>query len=188
MISYLSGEILKKSERFIILDVGGVGYKVILSIKKISCFVDGEKKIKLFCYTNTKKDPWEIYGFFSADELELFEFLIKISGIGPKAALEASSLGSLQKIKQAIEDNDQVVIEELFTLGKKKAQAIIFEFSRKIKDCSKKLSKNDDETVRALVKLGFIREEVKEVLSQLPPSKIEERIRGAIKLLSKVSE
>ena len=60
--------------------------------------------------------------------------------------------------------------------------------SRKIKDCSKKLSKNDDETVRALVKLGFIREEVNEVLSQLPPSKIEERIRGAIKLLSKVSE
>ena len=61
--------------------------KRLLSLKK--------DKIELFCHTNSKKDPWEIYGFISSKELELFEFLIGISRVGPKTALEASAILSL---------------------------------------------------------------------------------------------
>ncbi len=191
MISYLSGRILKKGERSVILDVGGVGYKVNLSTKKMLVrSIDGGKETEFFCYTNTKKDPWEIYGFFSADELDLFEFLIKISGIGPKAALEASSLGSLDKIKKAIESNDQRVMEDLFALGRKKAQAIIFELSRKMKDRSKKLSKDDEEAVKALIKLGFGKMEAKDAILRIPRSSanLEEKIREVLKSIGKTSE
>jgi len=180
MISYLSGELLRKDEKYIILNVKGVGYKVFLSVQNMRS-LDNLKKVELFCYTNTKKDIWEIYGFFSVEALVLFETLIKIAGIGPRAALEVSSLGSLAEIERAIQEDDRVVIDKLFTLGQKKAQAIIFEFSRKIK----KHSKEDEIVIKSLRKLGFEKLEIKETLSQLPPLAAEDKIREVLKLLGK---
>jgi len=185
MISYLSGNILTKNEKFVILNVEGVGYKVFLSKKRLAELKNS--KVNFFCYTNTKRDPWEIYGFPSTDELELFEFLIGLAGIGPRAALEASCLGSLDRMRKGIETNDPSLIEDLFTLGQKKAQAIIFEVSRKIKTQSKKVSRDDEEAVRALVKLGFSKTEAKEAVLSLPTSviKLEDKIREVLKNFTK---
>ncbi len=186
MISYLSGNILTKSEKFIILNVGGTGYKVFLS-KDMLLKLKGDK-VEFFCYTNTKKDPWEIYGFLSAEGLELFEFLIGLSGIGPKAALEVSDIGSLDRIKRGVENNDPELMKDLFALGQKKAQAIIFEITRKIKTRSKKkMTEDDEEAVRALIKLGFGKGEAKEALLLLPSSVsgMENKIKEVLKLLSR---
>lgn len=178
MISYLSGKIITRNEKFIILNVGGVGYKVFFSKKRVPELKD---EVSFFCYTNTKKDLWEIYGFPTADELELFEFLIRLPGVGPKAALEASCIGSLEKMKKGIKNNDPKLTEELFALGQKKAQAIIFEVSRKIK--VKKVSRDDEETIQALVKLGFSKTEAKEAALKLPTGivKLEDKIKEALK-------
>ncbi len=186
MISYLSGNILIKTEKFAILEAGGVGYKVFLS--KTRALELEEGKARFFCYTNTKKDPWEIYGFASSDELELFEFLIGLSGVGPKAALEASGIGSLERMRKGIRENDPKLMEELFSLGQKKAQAIVFEISRKIKSGSgKKLSKEQEEALSALVKLGFSKTEAKESVLILPESVsgAEEMVKEALKTMTR---
>ena len=185
MISYLSGKVLRKGEKSIILNVSGVGYRVFLSSKRLS---DSRLKpgagLNVFCYTNSKKDPWETYGFFLEQELELFEFLMKISGVGPKAALEASAITDL---KNAVENNDSVVLSELFKLGNKKAQAIIFELSRKIKNQSKKISSDDEEAIMALVKLGFKKAEAKDVVLSLTDKgvSVEEKIKLSLKRIRK---
>lgn len=183
MISYLSGTIIRKDEKYLIINVSNVGYKVLFSSKRINNpkIIEG-KTINAFCYTNTKKDPWEIYGFFSFDELDLFEFLIKIPGIGPRAALQVSPISSLEKLKKSVQENDAETMNELFSLGNKKAQAIIFEISRKLKE-NKKTSKKDKEVIKALEGLGFSSTEAKDVVSRIPESivGVEERIKEALK-------
>ncbi len=184
MISYLSGNILVKTEKFAILETGGVGYKVFLSKKRVLGLKKGEARF--FCYTNSKKDPWDIYGFASFDELELFEFLIGLSGIGPKAALEASSIGSLERMRKGIKENDPELMEILFSLGQKKAQAIIFDVSRKIKfESGKKPSKEQEGAISALVKLGFSRTEAKEAVLTISNSvsSAEEIVKEALKTM-----
>ena len=184
MISYLSGRVIKKEEKSIVLDVSGVGYRVFLASKRLSdSRLKVGVKLNVFCYTNSKKDPWEIYGFFLAEESELFDFLMKISGVGPKAALEASAISNL---KQSIESNEPMAMGELFKLGNKKAQAIIFELSRKIKERSKKMSLVDEEVLMALTKLGFKKSEAKDVVSSLDKEiSAEEKIESALKILGK---
>lgn len=181
MISYLSGEIIKRDKGFVVLLVSGVGYRVFLSEKNI-IHLSGAKTVDVFCYTKITKDSWNIYGVLSEQELEFFHFLIKISGIGPKAALEASSIGSLEEIETGIRDNSTDIIDSLFVLGKKKAQAIIFEFSRKIKNKSKKISEGTGEVMDAMVKLGFKKNEVREAILDLPESlSVKEKIEEVLK-------
>ncbi len=181
MISYLYGKILNKNDKSVIIDTGGVGYRVFMSQKRLLSLK--KDKIELFCHTNSKPDPWEIYGFISSKELELFEFLIGISRVGPKTALEASAIGSLDVMKKGIKENDSILMKELFSLGQRKAQAIIFEVSRKIKTQPKKLSQNDEEVMKALVKLGFKRSEVKDAVIDLSDSSlaIETKIKKILK-------
>lgn len=187
MISHLSGKILLKKDKFVIIDINGVGYKVFLSSQKIN-LVREKKEVSLHCIVRIKKDCWELYGFLTLDELEFFEFLMTIPGIGPKAGLEISSLGSLDKFKKAVEKEDEKVLEKLFSLGKKKAQSIIFEISRKIKTTEKKhLGKGEDEAIGALLKLGFSKKEAKEAIGGIDDeiSKTEDRIRAALEILGK---
>ncbi len=184
MISYLSGKIILKKEKFIIIDVNGVGYKIFLAVDKMA-LICVKKDVSLFCHLKVKNDSWDLYGFFTFEELEFFEFLLGVSGIGPKAALEISTLGSLDKFKKAVEDEDEKVLEKLFLSGKKKAQAVIFEISRKIKTKEKKCKK-DDEAVQALLKLGFSRKESKEAIENINDKdlKTEDKIKEALKNLN----
>jgi len=184
MISYLSGKVILKDDKYVVINTGNVGYRVYLSSKNINEIKKNE--ISLFCYLNTKKDPWEIYGFLSSEEMNLFELLIKVSGVGPKAALEASSIGSLEKIKEGIESDDQIIINKLFLLGKKKAEAIIFDLSRKTKIEKRKESDDNNDVIKALLKLGFSKKEIQEALIKIPDKiKTEEKIEKILKLLGK---
>ncbi len=187
MISYLSGKIILKEDKFLILDVNGTGYKIFLSSKKIELIDEKGKDLSVFCYLNTKKDPWEIYGFLSLSEMELFEILMKVSGVGPKAALEASSLAPIDKLKESLRLEDERALNELFILGKKKAEAIIFEFSRQTKAVSKKDSKDDEEVIKALAKLGFSKKEIKEALLKIKGDKlsVEDKIKLILKIFGK---
>ncbi len=183
MISYLQGKTIFKNDKFIIINVAGVGYKVFLASSKINTIVN-KKEVSVFCSLKIKKDSWDLYGFLSLDELNLFDFLMKITGIGPKAALEISSLGSLDKIKKAVTDDDQEIIQELFKSGKKKAQAIIFEITRELKNVNNEV---DPEIKQYLSKLGFSKKEIKQALSNLTNENqtTEQKIKEALKILGK---
>lgn len=214
MIAYLSGKIILKKDKFIILEVNNIGYKVFISratfyklpeigeninpVRKekldASKNNNGEKfsqselsnGVKLFTYHNIKEDASDLYGFFTYDEMDFFETLMDIRGVGPKAALEISAVGPLDKIKDKILKQDENVFAGIPGIGSKKAMTIILELTGKIKMLGQKKG-SIDEAENALIQLGFSKQQAKEALSQVPGNikNTEERIKLALKNLGK---
>ncbi len=188
MISYLQGKIILKQDKFIILEVNNIGYKVYLSKQSLFKLPEIGQNLKVFCFHNIKEDASDLYGFFTYDELDFFELLNDIRGVGPKAALEISSLGSLDKIKQKILAQDETVFAGIPGIGSKKAMTIILELTGKINMLNRPSGKSStDEAENALVQLGFSKQQAKEALCQVPSNikNTEERIKLALKNLGK---
>lgn len=208
MISYLQGKIILKKDKFIILEVNNIGYKVFLSrqsllklpeigesINPVRDYKDKgevqEKQIsngvKLFCFQNVKEEALDLYGFLDYEELDFFETLNDIRGIGPKAALEISSVGPLEKIKDRILAQDEKIFEGIPGIGQKKAMTIILELTGKIKMLSGSKSSSIDEAESALMQLGFSRQQAKDALSHVSSNikNTEERIKLALKNLGR---
>lgn len=187
MISYLRGKIIFKGEKFVVLDVNGVGYKIFLAKQALNRIQQEKGLLNFFCYLNVREKALDLYGFLRQEELGAFETLIDLPSIGPKAALGISSLGPIEKIKEALEKEDEKVIKEIFNIGKKKAQLIILELSRKIKMPPREKPALDDEAFQALVGLGFSRQKIKETLAKLPKEikDSEEKVKEALKILRK---
>ncbi|MFH1656725.1 MAG: Holliday junction branch migration protein RuvA [Candidatus Nealsonbacteria bacterium] len=186
MISYLSGKIILKREKFIIINVNDVGYRVFLSKKALLSVPKINENINIFCFLNVRENSLTLYGFLNPEDLEFFEILSTIRGVGPKASLELSSLGSLEKIRQRIEAHDEKLFDGIPGIGKKRAMAIILELSGKIKDLSKKTENSEkDEAETALVNLGFSDRQVKQALKDVPISikETEKRVEQALKIL-----
>ena len=120
MISYLDGRIILKRDKFIILEVNNVGYKVFLNHQTLLTLPEIGQSIKLFTYQNVKEEALDLYGFLTYDELEFFETLMDIRGVGPKSALDISALGSLDKIKDKILAQDEKIFEGIPGIGSKK--------------------------------------------------------------------
>ncbi len=186
MIAFLEGKIILKKDKFIILEVNGIGYKVFLSSQTLLRLPEMESSIKLFCFQNVKEEALDLYGFLTYDELEFFEILMDIRGIGPKAALEISVLGPLERIKQKILAQDESVFSGIHGIGSKKAKAIILELTGKINTFTKS-KPSLDEAESALMQLGFSKQQAKDALSKVPSSikNSEERIKEALKKLGK---
>ena len=156
MISYLQGKIILKKDKFIILEVNNIGYKVFVSRATLYKLPEIGENLKFFCFQNVKEEALDLYGFFTYDELDFFEILTVIRGVGPKAALEISALGSLDKIKDRILMQDEKIFEGIPGIGAKKAMTIILELTGKIKMLSGSKSKGPtDEAEDALSQLGF---------------------------------
>lgn len=188
MISYLNGKVILKKEKFAIVEVGNVGYKVFLSRQTLPKLADGAENVKLFCFHNIKEDASDLYGFLTYDELDFFEALMDIRGVGPKAALEISSLGSLEKIKDRILAQDEKIFEGIPGIGAKKAMTIILELTGKIKLLDGlKYKGAADPAEDGLMRLGFSRQQAKESLKMVSPEikNEEERIKSALKILGK---
>lgn len=182
MIAYLLGKIIFKKGKFVIVEVAGVGYKVFLSQPNVSKLPEIGQDIKVFIYHNIKEDTSDLYGFFSYEELEFFETLMEIRGVGPKSALDISALGSLDKIKDRILKQDEKVFEGIPGIGSKKAMTIILELTGKIKMLGNKKG-SADEAESALTQLGFSKQQAKDALSRVPANikNTEERIKLALK-------
>src|SRR3989344_1011585 len=188
MISYLKGSIILKKDKFIIVETGGIGYKVFLSNSSMLKLPEVGSDIKLFCFQNVKEDALDLYGFLTYDELDFFEILMEIHGVGPKAALEISSLGPLAKIKDRILAQDEKIFAGIPGIGAKKAMTIILELTGKIKMISSaKLKGSKDPAEDALTQLGFSSQQAKGALEHVPKEvqDMEERIKMALKSLGR---
>lgn len=188
MIAYLDGKIILKKDKFVILETNNVGYKVFLSRQTLLKLPEMEGAIKLFCFHNVKEDASDLYGFLSYDELDFFEVLMDIHGVGPKAALEISALGPLDRIKDRILAQDEKIFEGIPGIGAKKAMTIILELTGKIRLLSGAKSKGSaDPAEDALTQLGFSKQQAKEALKNLPPEvkTMEDRVKSALKNLGK---
>lgn len=186
MISFLQGNIILKKEKFVIVEVAGIGYKVFMSKHSLLKLPEIGEPVKLFTFQNVKEEALDLYGFLTYQEQEFFETLMDIRGVGPKSALDISALGSLDKIKDRILKQDEKIFEGIPGIGSKKAMTIILELTGKI-NTQIKTKSSADEAENALTQLGFSKQQAKEALSSISPDikKTEERIKLALKNLGR---
>jgi Holliday junction DNA helicase RuvA len=184
MISYLNGKIILKKDKFIILEVNNIGYKVFMNRQGMITLPENGGNLNVFTYQNVKEEALDLYGFLTYEGLEFFETLMDIRGVGPKSALDISALGSLEKIKDRILKQDEKVFEGIPGIGSKKAMTIILELTGKIKMLGQKKG-SADEAEGALIQLGFSKQQAKDALSKVSSKDPEERIKQALKYLGK---
>ncbi|PIV38413.1 MAG: Holliday junction branch migration protein RuvA [Candidatus Portnoybacteria bacterium CG02_land_8_20_14_3_00_45_8] len=192
MISSLEGKITLKAEKYIILEVNGLGYKVWCAEKTLSKISQKDGAVKLFTYLAVKENSWDLFGFLTFEELELFELLISISGIGPKTAANILSVATTEDLQEAIVLGDETILSRVSGIGKKVAQKIVIELKSKVKKLAKgtgdKFRVADDiEIIDALVAMGYKVYEARDALKQVPEDVkgVENRVRGALKRLGK---
>ncbi len=187
MISYLNGKTILKRDKFIILEVNNIGYKVFLSRQTLLNLPQNNGDLKLFCFQNVKEEALDLYGFMTYDELDFFEVLMDIHGVGPKAALEISALGPLDRIKDRILAQDEKIFQGIPGIGSKKAMTIILELTGKIKLLSGQKKGSEDPAEDALTQLGFTKQQARTALTKVPAgtTDMEERIKLALKSLGR---
>jgi len=191
MIGLLKGKIELLQRPFVIIDVNGVGYKVLVP-ETIYSKLSIEEKVRIFIYTYVREDALELFGFLESEDLSLFENLLTVSGIGPKTALNIFSFGERKDIIEAIIKGDVTFFTSVPRLGTKNAQKIIIELKNKMGagsdlDLSGKDLLENAEVVQALKNFGFSTSEAQKAVREI--SKVglstEEKIRLALKNLGR---
>lgn len=190
MIALLKGTVELNDGQYIIIDVHGVGYKVLIPASLLSKLSLGQQ-IKLFTYTHVREEALDLYGFSEIAELKLFEQLIGVSGIGPKTVMAIFSTNTKDAIVQAIMTSDVGFFTKVPRLGKKNAQKIIIELKGKVGVADDGLipedAVQDEDAVIALKSFGFTTKEIMEAFRQIQYNgqSTEERITLALKHLGK---
>ena len=194
MFYYINGEYVEKGENFIVIDAGGVGYKIYTSLATISKMPEYGKKVKVFTHFYVREDTQDLYGFPTNEELSMFLNLISVSGVGPKAALAILSVATPPELALAIIQKNVKVITKAAGVGPKLAERVILELKNKIKNidalpeefAEAVVSDSGSEAVEALVALGYSEQEAKKAIGLLDGSlSVEETIKEALKKLMK---
>lgn len=189
MIASLAGKIELKTDKFAIVDIEGVGYKVFCASQTLAKLPQDGQRTKLFTHSYVRQDGFDLYGFLTFEELELFELLISISGIGPKAALGIMSVASLKDLKASIASGQVNLLTKVSGIGKKTAERVILELRNKMVGpvAGIKGLVSDQEAVEALVGLGYTQAQARQALDQVPGQvkTIENRVKEALKILGK---
>jgi Holliday junction DNA helicase RuvA len=187
MIAKLKGTIDFMRDSYVVVDVSGVGYKVFLSAYSFGK-IAGKTSVEIFTHTYVREDILALYGFLNLEELEMFELLISISGIGPKAAMGILSIADPRTIRMAVVNEDPAILTKVSGVGKKIAQRVILELKNKIEDMPTSESEreeviSDSDSLEALVALGYSITQAREALKLVPKeiSDVSERVKTAMK-------
>jgi holliday junction DNA helicase RuvA len=189
MIGALKGKIEYLKDNFAVVDVNSVGYKVYLSTYTFGK-VAGAGEVSLFIHTYVREDTLALYGFLTMEELEMFEMLISISGIGPKAALGILSIATPKTIRTAILNEDPSILTKVSGIGKKTAGRVILELKNKVADlplADKEEAAVDSDAIEALLTMGYTITEARDALKAVPSDikDVGQRIKQALKNLGK---
>jgi Holliday junction DNA helicase RuvA len=182
MITTLHGKIKFHGVGFVIVEVAGVGYRVNVPEDRAH-ELSGE--VTLFTHEVQREDQHELFGFLSLEALELFWKLISVSGVGPKVGQKIVFANSIEKVKEKIMKGDLTFLTDIPGIGKKTAQKIILELKGVLVDDTVRPMGFDNDAIEALVGLGYPRRQAEDVLSGLEAETTEDRIRGALKVLSR---
>ena len=170
MISYLEGKVRHKDTKFIILDVNGVGYKVFSTESMLNEAKSGSL-LGVWTYLAVRENALDLYGFKEKESLDFFEFLITISGIGPRTALGVLNVAKVLTIKQAVSSGDISYLTKVSGIGKKIAEKIILELRDKFEgeDFSGGEAgfKGESDAIEALKSLGYAEREAREALKKV---------------------
>lgn len=189
MIAKLRGTIDFLHDNYVVVDVNGVGYKVFVTAFTFGN-IAGKGEVEVFTHTYVREDSLSLYGFLTLDELEMFEQLITISGIGPKAAMGILSIADPKTVRTAILNEDPSILTRVSGVGKKTAERVILELKNKIADISvgdKAQIVSDSDALEALVAMGYSVSESREALKQLSAEikDVGERVKMALKSLGR---
>ena len=190
MIAHVKGIVEEKFGNSLILDVNGVGYEVMVPALDFEEALLGEER-KFYTYHSVRENAEELYGFSSLVAKKLFELLISVQGIGPKAGIAILSLAEAEEVRNAIANADVSFISKASGVGKKSAERVIVDLRDKVGIPSKygatearvEKDKNEpDEALDALIALGFPLKEATVALEKVDSSlPVEERIKLALK-------
>ncbi|OQA52554.1 MAG: Holliday junction ATP-dependent DNA helicase RuvA [candidate division WS2 bacterium ADurb.Bin280] len=184
MINYIRGKIILKRSDAVVIDVSGLGYKVFVSKSALDACAVGRES-EFFCFQHIREETNDLFGFVCEGDLDIFERLMQVGGVGPKVAMNiVSSLGR-EKITGAISQNNPAIFKSVSGVGGKLAAKIVIELKSRIGN--EVLMPQEDETVDALLALGYKKQEIMSCIGEIPPemTEINQKIKFALKLLSK---
>lgn len=188
MIGTLKGTVQHKDLHTIVVDVGGVGYKVYSTTDTTLDAIPGEP-VFLWTYLAVKETALDLYGFLDKETLDLFELLITVSGIGPKTALGILNVATPAMLRQAVATEDISYLTKVSGIGKKNAEKIVLELRDKLITTSEDMTdrhKGEGDVLEALISLGYSERDARETVKKLPKDLegTSARIKEALRNLS----
>ena len=203
MFAYIKGSLEMKFKDYLVIDVGGLGYKIFMSENAINSIGQVGDIVKVFTYYRVREDDISIYGFKTQEELRMFELLLSVSGVGAKSALSMLSCIEPSEFALAVISNNVKVLTQIPGIGNKSAQRIILELKDKLKaeqteqtentaktSTSKSvIEANNDvqEAISGLMVLGFARKDIEKAFEHLDVNSLslEDLIKKGLIVLSK---
>ena len=197
MLAYIKGTLEMKFENYVVIDVGGLGYKVFMSQVAIDNIGKIGDIVKVHTYYRVMEDDISIFGFITPEELRLFELLISVSGVGAKTAVNMLSNITPSSFALAVITNDTSKLVKIPGIGAKSAARIVLELKDKLKTIETKESDNEEikvaikednkvsEAISALQVLGYNRKEIEKALEKIDLDKLslEDIIRKGLAML-----
>lgn len=133
MFAYIKGKLEYKHNEYLVVEANGIGYKIFTSLSTIEAVGQTGSDLKIYTHLYVREDIMNLYGFLTQEELGMFELLITVSGVGPKAAISLLSSVSTSKFGLAVITDDAKALTKAQGIGSKMAQRIILELKDKIK-------------------------------------------------------
>ena len=179
MFAYIKGSLEMKFKNYIVIDVGGLGYKIFMAENSINTIGDIGDTVKVFTYYRVREDDVSIYGFKTQEELRMFELLLSVSGVGAKSALVMLSCIEPSEFAIAVISNNVKLLTQVPGIGTKSAQRIILELKDKIKaeqseeqieqsqEKTSKINENVQEAISGLMVLGYSNKDIEKAFEHL---------------------
>lgn len=198
MFAYIKGSLEMKFKNYIVIDVGGLGYKIFMAENSINTIGDIGDTVKVFTYYRVREDDISIYGFKTQEELRMFELLLSVSGVGAKSALVMLSCIEPSEFAIAVISNNVKLLTQVPGIGTKSAQRIILELKDKIKaeqseeqieqsqEKASKINENVQEAISGLMVLGYSKKDIEKAFEHLAVESlsVEDLIKKGLILLS----
>jgi len=191
MIAYLEGKILNKNNNYLIIKVEGIGYKVFVN-NTIFAESSNGVEVSFYIHQHISETAQDLYGFNTMDDLQLFDILLSVSGVGPKSALGVLDVASGDDIKEAILSENPDLLTKVSGIGKRTAERIVVELKTKIAKISQGLNLNgvggtNSDEIDALMVLGYSMQQAREALRQVDKEIKDsgERIKAALKVMGR---
>lgn len=199
MFAYIKGSLEMKFKNYVVIDVGGLGYKIFMAENAINSVGEIGEIVKVFTYYRVREDDISIFGFRTQEELRMFELLLSVSGVGAKSALAMLSCIEPSEFAIVVISNNVKLLTQIPGIGTKSAQRIILELKDKLKAeqseeqieeskiKSAKVSENVQEAISGLMVLGYSRKDIEKAFEHLAVEtlSVEDLIKKGLILLSK---
>ena len=192
MIAHLRGEAVLTGDRWVVIDVGGIGYQVQVTQPELQKISTSQEKVKLFTHMAVREDAITLFGFLHHSELEMFRILIGVSGIGPQTAMNLLSQIGIEDFAIAIMNEDEKALTRISGIGTKSAKRLILELRDKMKKISETMVCGEvgkagpavHDAVSALISLGFCEKDSREAVNtasvQLNSPTVQDLIKAAL--------